>query len=109
MLVADYSGYYECRECGAEGDIVRPAKHKAVCSVPEKIARARREDALKEQAARVRAAEIRAHWESMDDELLVRNLHGQRKVVRDYAKILAAVEEDFRAGLDVVRERGLDI
>lgn len=105
--MADYSGYFACSECGASGTHTSPAMHKDICSVPEKIAHAQRQLALRRKAEEKRYAEQRAHWDSLGDDELFEKLRAVEKTADDYATINRILMDDFNVGMDVISERGL--
>lgn len=107
--MADYSGYHyqSCDECGVAGTTPPALDHKWGCSVPDKIARARRESEMKRQAEAKQRAEQADYWASLGDDQLITELRALNRTVRDYARIVSILERDFRVGFDILQDRGL--
>jgi hypothetical protein len=106
-LMADYSGYWHCNECGVSGSEYSGTDHKDTCSVPGKLAKAERERQLAaDEAARIRA-EQQEHWDSLDDDQLLVDMGELETHIKRYRRIVRAMEDDFDQGLLVMKRRNL--
>lgn len=103
--VADYSEDWSC-SCGA-ADLRRIDSHKWDCKVPEKLAKSRQEERLKQQAKEQQHAEQYAQWDSLGDEDLMEQMQSVRKMSNAQAKIARALENDWLVGREVLVKRGL--
>jgi hypothetical protein len=105
--MADYSGYYQCKECGAAGTFYRPAEHKDICSVPATIAAHTLEQARRKQREEVRKEEIRQTWDSLSDDELVEKLIDFELSIEELRERHAAMDEISKIAQLVLYQRKL--
>jgi hypothetical protein len=104
--MADYSGAWDCSECGA-GGYNYSGDHKSWCSVNERLRKMHLEREAEEEAERQMKAAWREAFSAMPDEELVETVRDFGKLVKERQAEARQMHEEWVIGLRVVQARRL--